>query len=268
MVIPEYKVCCPNPLNQLSEEAFSEEEKEEYINSVFVGVTTILSMSNFYHQRISGILNNEVKKVFKDLDLVNEPKRKQIIRKFRQNIYEFSAAKQYQQLRIISKEITTDVVYQDFKKKASEVFDTFNKNYLRTEYDTAINASQSAEAYLDALETKEDFPYVRYVTQNDGKVRPEHRALHNITLPANHNFWTRYWPPNGWNCRCFIVKLENADVTPIKNINFKGIRESTPPMFRQNVAITGEIFNKEKHPYFKVEKGHSYMLDNNFGLEK
>lgn len=46
-----------------------------------------------------------------------------------------------------------------------------------------------------------------YITVGDDRVREEHDAIDNVTLPKNHPFWEVNMPPNGWNCRCQVVPL-------------------------------------------------------------
>ena len=47
----------------------------------------------------------------------------------------------------------------------------------------------------------------RYVTTGDDRVRPTHQALEGVTLPKDDPFWERFYPPNGWNCRCQAIPL-------------------------------------------------------------
>lgn len=74
----------------------------------------------------------------------------------------------------------------------------------------------------------------QYVTVGDDRVRPEHEVLDGVTLPKDDPFWQRFYPPNGWNCRCQAIpifeqvkevkpKLYNDDgssVTPDKGFDF------------------------------------------------
>lgn len=46
-----------------------------------------------------------------------------------------------------------------------------------------------------------------YVTVGDARVREEHAALDGTTLPKGDHFWTTFWTPNGWNCRCQIISV-------------------------------------------------------------
>lgn len=54
-----------------------------------------------------------------------------------------------------------------------------------------------------------------YFTVEDNRVRPEHAALHGTILPKDHQFWSTFWPPNGWNCRCQVLPVFQP--APIKN---------------------------------------------------
>lgn len=47
----------------------------------------------------------------------------------------------------------------------------------------------------------------KYVSVGDDRVRPEHAALEGVTLPKDNPFWQRFYPPNGWNCRCYAIPV-------------------------------------------------------------
>ncbi len=47
----------------------------------------------------------------------------------------------------------------------------------------------------------------RYSTAGDDRVRPSHAELDGVTLPKDDPFWQRFWPPNGWNCRCIAEPI-------------------------------------------------------------
>lgn len=50
----------------------------------------------------------------------------------------------------------------------------------------------------------------KYVTSGDDRVRPSHAILDGATLPKGDKFWRRFYPPNGWNCRCQAIPLFDA----------------------------------------------------------
>jgi SPP1 gp7 family putative phage head morphogenesis protein len=47
----------------------------------------------------------------------------------------------------------------------------------------------------------------KYVTVGDDRVREEHAAIDGTVLPKDDAFWQRFYPPNGWNCRCQAIPL-------------------------------------------------------------
>lgn len=261
----QYKFCCEAPQNQL-DDPFDEDQKDNYIQSIFAGIITKENLDLAYHQRVVRNLLKPVIDNIGDPDLLIEGTRLDVVQAMRTSVFEFSAAKQYQQARAMSNLISDQTSFQNFKKSAGEIFDLFNDTYLRTEFETAVAATQNADSFIDALETFEDFPLIQYVTQGDSQVRPAHQSLNGTTLPINHPFWRRYWPPNGWNCRCFIIKRRSGNQTRINSIDLEDIRKNTPELFRQNPAISGQLFDKTKHAYFQVGRGDSGLRDNNFGL--
>jgi len=91
-------------------------------------------------------------------------------------------------------------------------FEPDNPFHLRTNYDTAANAAYSAGQWEQINENKDVFPYLRYVTMQDDKVREEHWALHNLIYPVDDPFWDNYMPPNGWNCRCSVEQLMQSEL--------------------------------------------------------
>lgn len=52
-----------------------------------------------------------------------------------------------------------------------------------------------------------------YVTVGDDRVRPSHFILDGIQREKNDEFWDKFWPPNGWNCRCQAVAIYDPETT-------------------------------------------------------
>lgn len=179
----------------------------------------------------------------------------------RDNAYKFSAAKTYQQVLdmssyLVDPETGEQVSFSKFKKQAAETFGTYNKNYLRAEYNNAFNGSQMASKWQDAVESAEDFPYLKYWTANDLRVRKDHKELDDIIQPIGSDFWAKYYPPNGWNCRCTVVKVTDLD-EPTK-LGRRKLPE-LPTEFENNVGQTRQIYSPE-HPYFVVAPQYTPAL--------
>jgi SPP1 gp7 family putative phage head morphogenesis protein len=51
-----------------------------------------------------------------------------------------------------------------------------------------------------------------YVAVVDDRTRPNHLAMDGFWAALDSPVWDAWWPPNGWNCRCTIILLTQADV--------------------------------------------------------
>lgn len=78
---------------------------------------------------------------------------------------------------------------------------------VKTIYRTNMAASAMAGMYKELKAISKFMPYWRYVTVADGRVREEHARIHGKVLRHDDPFWEKYFPPNGYNCRCRVVAL-------------------------------------------------------------
>lgn len=105
--------------------------------------------------------------------------------------------------------------FERFLNDVRAVDETYNANYLRSEYNF-IHASASMAAKWEQYAEDGDRYNLQYRTAGDDRVRPEHAALDGVTLPMDDPFWEEFYPPNGWNCRCTVVQVRKSKypVTP------------------------------------------------------
>lgn len=94
---------------------------------------------------------------------------------------------------------------------------------------------------------------LQYRTQKDGKVRPEHAALHGVTLPPSDPFWEEFYPPNGWNCRCTVIQVRKSKypATPhdeAMRLGDEALQRDKKGMFRFNPGIEGKTV-PDYNPY-------------------
>ncbi len=173
------------------------------------------------------------------------------------DVWQFSAAKNWQEMHDLTR-LPKDKdgklrEWEDFKEAAASVVDKYQTNWMRTEYNFAVAASQSAARWTEFMRDRKTIPNLQYQTVGDDAVRPEHQLLDGIIKQMTDSFWNTHYPPNGYGCRCEAVQSPDGfgHVTPDNKTPFVPI----PKLFRTNLAKTGLIFPKG-HPYFSgIPKG-------------
>lgn len=129
---------------------------------------------------------------------------------------------------------TFDRFYDDVRK----IHETYNRNYLRAEYNFITQSAEMASRWERFSEDGDRYN-LQYRTAGDDRVRPEHAAMEGITLPIDDPFWEAYFPPNGWNCRCTVVQVRKSKhpTTPSDEAIALGeaaTQKDTKGMFRFN----------------------------------
>jgi SPP1 gp7 family putative phage head morphogenesis protein len=110
--------------------------------------------------------------------------------------------------------ISENLPVSTMKRKLSERFAALGvsptnayqlENIARTQAQITYNAAKYREEQQDYIQ--EILWGYKYVTTGDERVRAEHAALEGVTLPKDDPFWKRYYPPNGWSCRCQVIPI-------------------------------------------------------------
>jgi len=90
---------------------------------------------------------------------------------------------------------------------------------VRLIYDTNLRLARAAGRWSRYQATRAALPYLRGVTGRDERVRhppkspdSDHRAWEGIILPADHPFWTRWFPPLGFRCRCSVIQMTRSQL--------------------------------------------------------
>lgn len=168
------------------------------------------------------------------------------------NVYQFAAAKNYHNLKDITKSLKDDEgnirSFKEFREIANKISYQYNTEWLKTEYNTAIGCGQMAGRWVDFKTNAESMPYLQYVTAGDYRVREEHAILDGVIKRIDDPFWDIYYPPNGYNCRCDVIQLPGDDYNTTNTEELK--MPSVPELFRTNTAKHELVF-PIKHSYFK-----------------
>lgn len=167
----------------------------------------------------------------------------------RKNVFVFSGFKTYQTLRAASDMLMDEHgqprSFADFRDRVQQIDETYNVQYLRAEYQHAVACMQMAQKWMDAQANKDIYPFAKYVTAGDERVRPVHEREDGVVEPLDASYWHIWWPPNDWGCRCDVELLATMP-TGAK----RALPDALPPrtMFAGNVGVDGVIF-PSTHPY-------------------
>lgn len=94
---------------------------------------------------------------------------------------------------------------------------------LKTIYEANIRSARAAGQWNRIQRTKRAMPYLLYQLGPSVEHRPEHAARNGVVLPADDPFWSTWYPPNGWGCKCWVRQLTRRAAED------HGIDEAAPP---------------------------------------
>lgn len=82
------------------------------------------------------------------------------------------------------------------------------QNIFRTNLASAANVGR----YIQMDEMRDRRPWWQYMAIMDRRTRPEHAAQNGKVFPASSSFWARWYPPNGFMCRCYVRSMRDKDL--------------------------------------------------------
>lgn len=135
----------------------------------------------------------------------------------------------------------------------------FNPNRLTLIYDTNVRQAQAAGQWERVQATKRAFPFLRYVTQADEKVRSSHAAWHNLVLPVDDAFWDTHTPMNAYRCRCYVLPMSQRQYDRGTSPTGAALKKQAPPerLREWENPRTGEVIQVPEgvHPAFAGNPG-------------
>ena len=140
------------------------------LDGIFDGSITEFDLPLDYYNAVVDYLKQGLYKGFgsdlasatgKDLELLIE---------LRDNVYMFGAAKTYNEVKEISALLTDGEnvrTFAEFKAEAMKVYETYNVDYLKTEYNTAIGQGTMAAKWNEIEKNKDILPLLQYSAIGD-----------------------------------------------------------------------------------------------------
>lgn len=95
-------------------------------------------------------------------------------------------------------------------------------NRVRLIFDTNLRVARASGRWARYWRSRSALPYLRAVTVRDDRVRrppkseADHTAWDGIILPIEHEFWTRWFPPLGFRCRCSVIQMTRSQLARYK----------------------------------------------------
>jgi SPP1 gp7 family putative phage head morphogenesis protein len=179
-----------------------------------------------------------------DLETADEA----LLKKMRENMYVFSAFKNYQLLQSLNANLIGEDgkvrEWSDFKQLALQQKEDYLVSWLQTEYNTAVGRAQFQARYAEWIAEAGDYD-LEFQTVGDERVRDTHDALNGIVAKATDDIVLRLATPIDWNCRCEWVQIPagSRTITDTSTITI-------PERSKGLSSKAGEVFNAA-HPYYQ-----------------
>jgi SPP1 gp7 family putative phage head morphogenesis protein len=174
----------------------------------------------------------------------------EMLRRLQVDVFHFSAAKNYQQLKALSGALVNEEGklrnFAEFKEQAFKINSEHVNRWLKAEYELAVVSGQMASKWAPIQADKELFPLLRFDAVNDDRTSSICRELDGVIRPVDDSFWQVYYPPNHWGCRSDVAQESSGRITPLEQVHTP---ENMPAMFKTNLAANGLAFPKT-HPYY------------------
>jgi SPP1 gp7 family putative phage head morphogenesis protein len=76
---------------------------------------------------------------------------------------------------------------------------------LETIYETNMQSAYMAGRYQGMMAATQYAPWWEYSAVMDNRTRPTHAALNGRVFRYDDPFWSSWYPPNGFRCRCRVI---------------------------------------------------------------
>ncbi len=135
---------------------------------------------------------------------------------------------------------------------------------LKTIYNTNANIGYNASRYNSQLDNATDRPYLQYIQIERESAREEHAVFRKKVFRIDDPIWDIIYPPNGFNCGCYVRSLSKAD------LKAEGLKVSDGKdylVFAESVISEGWRYNPAKEQFTPDKKEYDRDLFRAFKKE-
>lgn len=246
---------------------YSEKQISKLLDGIFDGSITEYDLPLDYYEAVVAYLKKGLYKGF-GMDLSEASGRDlELLKELRDNVYMFGAAKTYQEVKEISSLLVDEdgVVRtsSEFNRIAREVYDQWNNDWGKTEYNTAIGQGTMAVKWNEIEKNKAILPLLQYSAIGDAC--DICAPLDGMVAAVDDSVWDYVMPLNHFNCLCTVIQLDDGEPTSDRSEIVSGVEDKMQDIFKNNAGKTGNVFPKD-HPYFDISKADRVFAKDNFGL--
>ncbi|HXR84324.1 MAG TPA: hypothetical protein VN722_08450 [Hanamia sp.] len=252
-----------------SEFNYSDEQIQELLTGIREGVITEYDIPEDLYYATANYIKDGLYKGFGSTLEEAEGKDLELLTELRDNVYMFSAAKCFQEIKEISSLMFDEngdmVSASDFSKLGKETFSTWNEAYGLSEYQTAKGQAAMAVKWNEIERNADILPILVFDT--NGSPCPECAPYEGFSAPADDPVWDWLSPLLHFNCEC-VLRQEEDSFGVSSDEDYEKIvssKDDVPKEFQMNPGKDGYVF-KPDHPYFEVEKKDRDFAKTNFGL--
>lgn len=145
--------------------------------------------------------------------------------------------------RSLDRAIASGLTMEDWQRdvRAGRVRLDLPAARLETIFRTNVQGAYNAGRWDRLRRRTGTHPFWQYDAVNDSRTRPAHAAMDNTLLRHDHPWWATHYPPNGYNCRCRVIGLTEADAQR------RGI-SAAPPGAAESAPDAGWDYNPGEAP--------------------
>lgn len=111
----------------------------------------------------------------------------------------------------LDKTLASGGTLREFQRWAASSDLGLPRHHLETVYRNAAQTAYNAGHWRRFERDSKARPYLMYDAINDSRTRPAHRALDGVIRPVGDEFWKTHSPQLGYNCRCRLISLSQAE---------------------------------------------------------